>query len=567
MEPACRRRLWEGGYALALVGAALLPLTAVTALSVDFAIWQARGATLQRAADAAALAAVPALPSPRSVESRARAVARANGVEHGVGGITVGAEPYGRSLVRVTVSDPALPRVFSLPFLDGLGMTRTAVGAWAEPVSLGSPRNYLGTGSLAGDSDPDRGLPGVPAEAPEGYWLAVNGPCASREQGDWLTAVSEGNVVSSNPPVGEGPWRGCTSAADPAVVMVRPDGPQPHLVALRVPDDYDGGPFTVELFDASYCTSSAIDSRRTLDPFVTTFQLLGPPLAIGSSGGSGSVGVTPPMAEEQFTFGTRCDDPQTVGQRGCGPSSWSMRWCPLGGVADPEPGATYLVAVSTGPVEPSARHGVNAYAVRVTNGLPGSATVFAPCSTDPQDPTIPYQPSTCIAVEGRDWLSVTTARAGRSATFALASVGAEHAGATMEVLLFDIGEGSSSLQLLDPSGSAVGFTWEVAMAPGDVPPSGGVRGVVARGGSLDVRGTGAGICGGSNPQRGPGRISGSKYNDRVVRLRVTLPDDPESAWGSRSWWGVRYLACEDRVPTDRTSWSVRVDGQPVRLVG
>ncbi len=202
--------------------------------------------------------------------------------------------------------------------------------------------------------------------------------------------------------------------------------------------------------------------------------------------------------------------------------------------------------------------------MRVIAGPPAATGTFTPCSTDPLDTAVASDPTGCVAVEGRQWLSVTTTGGGDAASFSLAGVGAEHAGSTMEVLLFDIGEGSDSVQLVDPSGTSVGFGWEVVMGSGDVPPTGGTAGVVAPGGALDV---GGGSCGGGHPQRGAGRLSGSKYNDRLLRLSVTLPDDPAARWGDRYWWRVRYRACGSRVPTDRTSWAVWVDGQPVRLVG
>lgn len=553
-----RRSSGEGGYVMALAAVALLPLVAVTALSVDLAVWQARGADLQRAADAAALAAVPGLPSLGEVTERARAAAAANGVVHGVGGITVAVEAIDRSRVRVDIRDAAAPRVFSLPFLNVFALERSAEGEWAQPVSLGSPRNFLGTGNLAGSSDPYRGLPGVPASGAEGYWLAVNGPCASLEQGDIITAVSEANFVSPNPPSGDRPWRGCTSAADPAVRVVRPDGPGTHQVVVRVPEGYVGGPFTVQVFDAAHCAASPMDADTAFDPFFSSFTLRGP---VGAATGDDA----PQLGVAHLVTGGRCGDESTA-TRGfdCATGSWARRWCNLAGVDRPEPGSVYVLSVAVAPVVATVRHGVNGFGVRVVAGPPSASATFTPCSTDAGDPAVAYRPTSCVTVEGRDWLSVTTTGGGGLASFSLAEVGREHAGSTMEVLLFDIGEGSDALQLLDPAGTPVGFGWEVVLGPGDVPPTGGIGGVVAPGGSLDV---GAGTCGGGHPQRGPGRLSGSKYNDRLLRLTVALPTSPDAAWGGRRWWRVRYRACGDRVPSDRTSWAVWIDGQPVRLVG
>ena len=553
-----RARRWrgEGGYVLSLVAVALVPLVAVTAIAVDLAVWQARGAQLQRAADAAALAAVPGLASGDGVAARARAAAAANGVVHGVAGVRVEAQTESGGRVGVTVVDPSAPRVFSLPFLGAFDLQRRAVGEWVEPVSLGSPRNYLGTGSLAGNPDPYGGLPGVAADDREGYWLAVNGPCSSREQGDLLTAVSVGNVVSPNPPAGDRRWRGCTSAADPTITMLRPEGPATHQIGIRVPTGYRGGPFSVQVFDAAHCAASPLDFGGSRDPFETTFVLRdGPVPGIGPD-------ESAVLGRADFTTGARCGT-ESTSLRGyaCGPGSWAQRWCNLAAVSAPRPGALYVPEVSSGPVTASARHGANAYGVRIMSGPPVATGSFVPCSTDPLDGTWSVGSDTCVAVEGRAWLSVSTTGGGADASFSLAGIGPQYAGSTMEVALFDIGEGSESLQLLDPAGAAVGFSWEVEMAPGDVPPTGGTSGVVAPGGALDVG------CTEGHPQRGPGRISGSKYNDRLLRLRVALPDDPVARWGQRQWWRVRYRRCADRLPTDRTTWAVWVEGQPVRLIG
>jgi hypothetical protein len=60
------------------------------------------------------------------------------------------------------------------------------------------------------------------------------------------------------------------------------------------------------------------------------------------------------------------------------------------------------------------------------------------------------------------------------------------------------------------------------------------------------------------------RLSSSRYNDRLIRLEVPLPSDITAAYGGLTWWRVQYLVGSS--PTDRTTWSVIVRGDPVRLV-
>jgi hypothetical protein len=130
-------------------------------------------------------------------------------------------------------------------------------------------------------------------------------------------------------------------------------------------------------------------------------------------------------------------------------------------------------------------------------------------------------------------------------------VAAEHAGKTMVVTLFDPGEGARRLEVLDPNGNPVTFSWSTPCDP-PTPPTGGCSGTTA---ALDVSGTGT--------QPGPNRASTSRYNDRTITLRVPLPAD-FGVYGGRTWWKIRYSVGSS--PTDRTTWSVVIEGDPVHLV-
>ena len=79
----------EDGYVLALTALLILPLLAFTAYAVDLGAWQARGAQLQRAADAAALAAARYMPDEDAARTAAVATMRRNGFVHGQDGITI----------------------------------------------------------------------------------------------------------------------------------------------------------------------------------------------------------------------------------------------------------------------------------------------------------------------------------------------------------------------------------------------------------------------------------------------------------------------------------------------
>jgi len=67
-----------------------------------------------------------------------------------------------------------------------------------------------------------------------------------------------------------------------------------------------------------------------------------------------------------------------------------------------------------------------------------------------------------------------------------------------------------------------------------------------------------------NPQPGTHRASTSKYSDRLLKLTVQLPADLNAAFGGKQWYKIRYWV--GSAPTDRTTWSVTINGAPVRLI-
>jgi hypothetical protein len=104
----------------------------------------------------------------------------------------------------------------------------------------------------------------------------------------------------------------------------------------------------------------------------------------------------------------------------------------------------------------------------------------------------------------------------------------------------------------------VTFDWEVEDETGsDAPPTGGWSGTTTM---LDLRGdTTTSPCGfNSNLQRGPGRASGAKYNDRLLRVRVPLPEDLDAAYEGATRWQARLATCSGGAVTDRTTWKVEV---------
>ena len=183
---------------------------------------------------------------------------------------------------------------------------------------------------------------------------------------------------------------------------------------------------------------------------------------------------------------------------------------------------------------------LNGFGLRLAQG-----GLFSSCSTL-------VSPLTCPQVAAVSDLSLYASLSNGSSTFYLAEIGAENGGKQLEVDLFDVGEGADSIEILDPDGTPVQFDWETDCSVG-LQPLGGCSGTTT---SLDVSGSGTQIY---NDTR-----STSRYNDRMVTATVDLPHDYATAYVGR-WWQIRYTFGSNI--TDRTTWSIRLVGDPVRLSG
>ena len=207
---------------------------------------------------------------------------------------------------------------------------------------------------------------------------------------------------------------------------------------------------------------------------------------------------------------------------------------------------TMNVTVSTN----NTSHGSNSFGIRAFQG--GG---FVLCSSDPSAAN--YN-ANCVQVSARESLGVNAQVASSTASFFLASVDPVYAGKQMVVGLFDPSEGGQTIEILDPNGNPVSFTWSTTdnlptAAPGALAYSGS-------GTSLDVSGS-------ATPKPSHRRNPG-KFNDRKVVAIVDLPTNYATLYCTptcKTWWKLRYTFGSTSV-SDRTTWSVSVIGDPVRLV-
>jgi hypothetical protein len=250
------------------------------------------------------------------------------------------------------------------------------------------------------------------------------------------------------------------------------------------------------------------------------------------------------------------------------------KWVNMFTIPQSSPDGEYRLQVTTMPGEADSS-GINAYAVRVWETASGPS--WTQCSTLR---SVAWYSPTCPEISGESALSVWAYNpsGGNTATFYLASIDSQYAGHTMELDLFDPGEGSNDMQILDPNGCPVPFSLTVTDNTLRVPegfpsiPGFGPAGDASAGSepagcdtsepsavpdpALDVSGP---IPGQPNPV---GIHDDYIYNDRHLQLDVTIPATYTATNGG--WWSIRYIA--NGAVTDRTTWSVQLLGDPVHLI-
>lgn len=498
-----RPRREEGGFVTAFMAIVMVTLLIFTGFAVDVGAWYARSAEIQRAADAAALAGVVWMPDFEVASAHALEAAARNGFENGKDGIQVIPE-------RV----PGNERQLRVTIRD------TDAPRYFSSVVLGKQ-------SIGRDATAQYVLP-VPMGSPknvlgtgdllsggnrENFWAAVNGYCAGHESGDLKLARYESYTRST------GRTAHCNNGS-----ALSPDyDPEGYLYAVNLKEDAPS--LTLQAYSAGYHRSGAsMDmALASEDQSVTTiFQIYDrnpTPLDLSNL----------PLVKT-ITIGTN-------------DSYWGNDWRTLHTFSAPKAG-TYYIRVKTA-AQTSESRASNGFALRAYTG-----NNFSVCTTVPGEPG--YS-ATCPQIHAITDLSIFANISGSSASFYLAEVDPVHAGKTMRVKLFDAGEGAKSIEILDPNGNPATFSWSTACNP-PRPPSGGCGQSNVK--KLDVAGDG--------DQPFDGLQSTSKYNNRSIVIDIKLPNNYTALYGTKTWWKVRYTT--DSAPTDRTTWSANIVGDPVHLV-
>ncbi len=564
----------------------LIPLLVFTAFAVDVGGWYYQATRQQQAADAAALAAVVWMPDIAKATAAAKDIATANGFpafEQQVNGsgqpvfdgsgnpvydltkpyATVTVEAVNSQAVRVKIVAAGEVYFGSVVLTDDVNIDRRSVAEYIRPVSMGNPSSALGTGDLANPA-------GV-----QNLWLAVNSYCAGRQQGDqYSSRYLTPSWFCPGGPYSNKRWNGgcgftpanlanlgCYSTENRSE-GTRAFNPQysaeGYYLAVDMPPGSEAWPWRLEAYDPGIC-----DFRQESHSYH-------PDLASNTQKGT-RLDMTLYGADDTPTSDIDNVDPANVfghvlfGINDCG-------WQTLGTINPTDQRGRWIINYKSRAV--TYEEGMNYFAVRAvpTSGSNAGQTCLTTTST--WCPSVSAIDRFPVYAPSKNAAGNSVVTPGNPATFYLAQIGEEHAGKTLLLDLFDPGEGMANLQIIAPAPTFIRypFTWSSTDCS--------TLGVcVANGSSGTI--TLTDISGNSwSPRCHIGstdavtavtgnydclNVTNDRLQGRTANIRLDIPADYRC--GTDCWWRIRYEPQGSVTSvTDRTTWSIRIVGDPVRLV-
>lgn len=624
-------------------------IVSVLALVIDISSARVRASTLQRISDSAALAATLELPDLNAAQEAATEVLARNDPS-GTATVTVNTLPGKPGRIEASVVDTSVKSVF---LKRSLTVRRSSYAEQAVAIPMGTPYNSIGTGDLPGF------VPGS-STAVHGYFLAINGHCTAKEDGDRFMSMFDGIRGSLAEPSGgrntdayhcadfdatghlwtDGPtweysgtnrsqWKNNTEHLPGGysfLVNVPCDGgtmPCPAGTPISTPVFIDAwDPFFLAWQGTSPCTtptegtspSCVVDKVPIANPD-NNWNAVG--MAVGFF--RTKMAIYPAINDSEFSttamatkdFGAtdvkwRVDNLLPATDWPCnygsftvasGMNAYCKNWYPVNDSGITASGR-YRVQVVTDPAIPSdgglrglkinaaglkwdggRSIGINAYALRVRQAATASTDSFTACTTQ-------TSPS-CPTITGDGALSVYVRTPGSADLFLSQMTPAnDYRGRTVQIQLFDPGEGASRIKILMPTASGyvpVPFSYSTA-DPGLADYTTGTpvqdRSIGWSGGSnapvpvsaadgIDVSGT---YAESAPPWPVNQRYSQFKFNGRLLVLDVPVPstyglgpsgNELTPAQLEGGWWKIRYESATG--VEDRTTWVVTSGGGPARL--
>lgn len=544
VDPDARTRTSDGGYVLILTAFLLLPLIAVTAFAVDLGAWYAQASRAQRAADAGALAGVVWATDATKWDTVARDVIRKNGFVDGQDGVAVDVERLSDARIEASISVDGLQYFSGVFQPGGQRITRQAVAEYVVPVPMGSPTNRLG-------NDPTV----TPSPA---FWLNVAGRATNKANGDRNTTTVCNNGTY-----------GCTGTTnsdfqpDGYFFKMSVDGTTGQDLAIDVFDPafvYTGdlcesgnlpttGPAQYQRNNLTYCPG---DQNLNGANIVTTYIVRGPdntPLDTTDN---------PPICAISFdpydqAVQPLLDSPAARGRENVPFSAHFHNWFRLCRIPSGQvvPGDYYIQVRTNADLTNAGSTPATVAQNGLQIGTLGSAatpntgghnrySLRAGWVTSPT--ATPTSGGVGVSADGRlpIYVNVTA-----QSEFYLARITPDYQGKTLQLNFWDIGDisnGSATVTVVPPGDASNPPTSCTFTRDG-----GAMRGVTTSG--CTVSG-----------------MTSTDYNNRLTQVTMPLPAgySCNNASPSGCWFKVRITSTGS--PTDTTTWSANVIGDPVHLI-
>lgn len=551
-----RRRDDERGFFLVWFAIMLVTLLALAGFAVDFWHWNHEGSRMQKAADAAALGGAVYMPEDLTTATiRAKEIARKNGYTDGADSTYVivkkGIRP---NQLNVKIGRTVTNFFGSLVGASHTTVVKHAVGEYERSVNMGSPINQFG-------NDPESGAAHGSAQYPD-FWANVFGPKSQKGKGDAiLSTVCGGGTDNCG-----------TGNAD--------NDPKGYFYGIEVATGATG-PLQIDVFDPEFAhvgdncgNTNNLAGAAALPPnFNPQFAVANPSVRYatpasslyctgdmyynGTGENNGPVWTNYTLRKPDDTPNDPTNNPiacnvdfpgynadlvpalQSTSPQTGAPDlfvKYFRQWYRVCTVNSPESG-TYFLQIQTstkanGTTAPQGS-GANRFAVRA--GLNGD---FSTAS---------------LRVYGEARIGIYANSPAANTTFYLARVLPGAKGRNLVVNFFDTGDAAAAgtLTVLPPPDSNVGAS--LANCTYTAPPGNSVG---PPWGTFTSTASGCKIT----------NVSSANFNGQWIQFKIPIPDDYDCTFADANGCWTRINFAFPSSVQDTTTWTARIEGDPVRLV-
>jgi Flp pilus assembly protein TadG len=564
------------------------------AFAVDIARWYAAGEQLQRTVDAAALAGVPYLPAFKAkADAAARDNLKLNGLtEAQASAAQVNPDTSKPSRLVVTATS-TIPNIFATVLgFDSQTLSRTATADFAADANMGSPCNLLGNEPPASTIPLTVASSACPATP--NFWNNIAGPASPKRNGDrYATRTCSSGDSNCSGSQNIDYYGGATSAGAEVpgqsyyIYKITASRAVTMQVQLFDPMFVEVGDYCERnlpnvsggLWDRGDSPNSYVSDARTRYAF-----------GFAAGTGTGQVQNPAPQWSGRFCtgdvlFGGNASDITTsfalinptptfnplessvICKTTYGGYSGNLR----NALFNPAPGSTEdtvarnfrrWVNMPCTVTVPTSNVGKDYYLMVRTN-VPSSAS-NARMLNPAEDPATAGSghnrygmrvrvtgggTSIDVAISALERMPIYANLKTGTTNFYLARVTSGNAGSLMTVEFFDTGDASdvASIAIKDPDGGAPSG----CKPTGDVVP-----------GSRPLSDLNTSNCTLNNVRNTNG------YNGKIQRVQVPIPDDYtcDDEDPADCWYKIDFTYGAGVTANDTTTWSVSLDGDPVRLV-